>query len=141
MYVLHFHKFWSPLSKGYRYCYLQLCVKNFYCRHQSGLFPSQLYILLLFLQIIVLGAHIEGCQSISNSIKFYFLLLDQFVYNSQLSTVHLLSFRSTNRWNMAFYSLFLSFFWSSSVFIFYLPPLKVNGIHLRSTGLRCRFQL
>ena len=117
-------KFWSSLSKDCGYGRLQLCMKNFYCRHQSSLFSSQLHILLLFLQIIVLRAHFEGCQFISDSIKFYFLLLNQFTYNLQLSTIHLLPFWSTNRWNMTFYSLFLLFFWSSSVFTFYLPPFK-----------------
>ena len=33
-------KFWPLLSKDCGYSRLQLCMKNFYCRHQSSLFSS-----------------------------------------------------------------------------------------------------
>ena len=117
--------------------------KIFTASIRVAFFTTILTIPLLFLQIIVLRAHIKGCQFISDSIKLYFLpsWLICVWFTVIMSIIHLLSSWSTNRWNMTFYSLFLIILSTPS--IFYLPSSssKVDGVHLRSTGPRCRFQL
>ena len=106
-------------------------------------FTIILTILLLFLQIIVLRAHIEGYWSIFNSMEFYFppsqSIHIQFTVTT--SMIHPLPSWSTNRWNTASYGLFLLI--PSPLFCFHLPPssAKVDSVHLQSTGPRCRFQL
>ena len=106
-------------------------------------FTTILTILLLFLQIIVLRAHIEGYWSIFNNIKFYFPPSQSICvwFAATISMIHPLPSQSTNRWNMIFYDLFLLI--PLPLFCFHLSPssAKVNNVHLGLTGPRCRFQL
>ena len=106
-------------------------------------FITILTILLLFLQIIVLRAHIKGCQFISDSMKLYLpffsinlhMICSRYVYDSF----------STFLINKQMKYDILRSFLDNSLYFFYLPPStflpKSDGVHLRSTGPRCRFQL
>ena len=117
--------------------------KIFTAGTRVAFFTTILTILLLFLQIIVLRAHIEGYWPIFNSMEFYFppSWSIHVWFTATTSMIHSLPSWSTNRWNTAFYGLFPLI--SLSFFCFHLPPssAKVNGVCLRSTGLRHRFQL
>ena len=106
-------------------------------------FTTILSISLLFLQIIVLRAHIKGCQSISDSMELYLppfsinlrTICSRYVYNS--FSIFLIN--KQMKYNI------LQSFLDNSLYFFYLLPstflLKSDGIYLQSTGLRCRFQL
>ena len=140
--ILYFRKFWSPLGKVL-WVWLRTTVHEKFSLQapEWPFFTIILTILLLFLQIIVLRAHIKGCQFISDSMKFYLPSLRSICvwFAAVTCIIHLLlSFWPTNRWNTAFYGLFWPLF-STSLHL--LLCLKVNNIYLRSTGLRCRFQL
>ena len=110
---------------------------------RMAFFTTILTILLLFLQIIVLRAHIEDCQFISDSIKLYLLffsinlctICSHYVYNSF----------STFLINKQIKYDILQSFLDNSLYSFYLPSFiflpKNDGVRLRLIGLRCRFQL
>ena len=134
--VSYICKFRPPLSKV-------LWVKIFTAGTRVAFFTIILTILLLFLQIIVLRAHIEGCQFISDSIKLYlpFFLINsrticsRYVYNS--FTTFLINKQMK-------YDILWSFLDNSLYFFYLLPSIflsKSDGVHLRLTGPRCRFQL